>query len=163
MSLQKNASIPCCLDVLPVQRCCFGRRTSQLTNDTTTCTFLTHREIPLWWICFWCFLFVCFLARQATTTRSMSNLYIETSKKRHVQVVHTGRRLTGPRAFCVIRYNSRKSPFLRLPVGREEKIIHELFLNKQPAVTTPKSQESLELVIPSFFAGPLKYSNIEKD
>ena len=55
----------------------------------------------------------------------------------------------------------QKSPFLRLRVGLDEKIVLELFLKKQPAVTTP--QESLELVIPSFFVGPLKYpNNIEK-
>ena len=106
-----------------------------------------------------CFLCVWFLARQGTASRSMINLYIETLRTRHIQVVHTGRRLAGPR-LCVIRC-SRKSSFLRLRVDLDEKIILEL-KKKQPAVTTPKPQESLELVLPSFFAGPLKYFNIEK-
>ena len=88
-------------------------------------------------------------------TRSGINLNIETSKTRHIQVVHTGRRLTGPRV-CIIRCSSRKSSFLRRRVDLHEKIVLELFLKKQPAVSTPKPQESLEPVIPSFFASSRK-------
>ena len=57
-------------------------------------------------------------------SRSRINLNIETSRTRHIQVVHTGRRLTGPRV-CVIRC-SRKSSLLRLRVGLHEKIALEL-------------------------------------